>query len=56
MPVQRDKKLKRRNGNRKKKRPNVLTMWKQAKRKKRQNCMSRKGKSIKKKAGEANGY
>lgn len=49
MPVQRDKKLKRRNGNRKKKRPNVLTMWKQAKREKRQSCMSRKGKSIERK-------
>ena len=36
--------------------PNVLGVWKQPERKKRQSCMSRKGKSIEKKAGEANGY
>lgn len=49
MPVQRDKKPKRRNGNINKEEPYVLNMWKQAKREKRQSCMSRKGKSIERK-------
>lgn len=31
--------------------PSVLSMWKQPRRKKRQSCMSRKGKSIKKESG-----
>ena len=49
MPVQRDKKLKRRNGNINKEAAVRFEHVETAKREKRQSCMSRKGKSIERK-------